>query len=53
MTFVVDIRGGHWGLRYCSIGQLFMRYFGILNCVIAVFFVFAGWIISGVLVNDI
>ena len=22
------LRGGHWGLRYCGNGQLFMRYFG-------------------------
>ena len=24
-------RGGHWGLRYCGIGQFFMRYFGNFN----------------------
>ena len=23
--------GGHWGLRYCGIGQFFMRYFGNSN----------------------
>ena len=23
--------GGHWGLRYCGIGQFFMRYFGNFN----------------------
>ena len=25
------LRGGHWGLRYCGIGQFFMRYFGNFN----------------------
>ena len=25
------IGGGHWGLRYCGIGQFFMRYFGNFN----------------------
>ena len=26
-----NTRGGHWGLRYCGIGQFFMRYFGNFN----------------------
>ena len=24
-------RGGHWGLRYCGIGQFFLRYFSNFN----------------------
>ena len=27
----VEIGGGHWGLRYCSIGLFFIRYFGNLQ----------------------
>ena len=26
-----NMGGGHWGLRYCGIGQFFMRYFGNSN----------------------
>ena len=29
--FVKPLWGGHWGLRYCGIGQFFMRYFGNFN----------------------
>ena len=28
---VIQKGGGHWGLRYCGIGQFFMRYFGNFN----------------------
>ena len=28
---VFFLGGGHWGLRYCGIGQFFMRYFGNFN----------------------
>ena len=28
---LVSHGGGHWGLRYCGIGQFFMRYFGNFN----------------------
>ena len=27
----IDLRGGHWGLRYCGIGSFFLRYFGNFN----------------------
>ena len=27
----VRLGGGHWGLRYCGVGQFFLRYFGNFN----------------------
>ena len=31
MVVPFGLRGGHWGLRYCGIGQFFMRYFDNFN----------------------
>ena len=27
----IQLGGGHWGLRYCGVGQFFLRYFGNFN----------------------
>ena len=47
-------RGGHWGLRYCGIGQFFMRYFGnfILELRYCGILQTCGMRFLGVLVDD-